>query len=151
MYENLKVLAPKVLPIKELVRYLVSTLMHKNDNKGTPSANGSVQVNFKAGIDHFCLHPGRTAVVNRVGKSLGLSQHDLEPARMTLHRFRNTSSSGLWYVLRYMEAKRSLKKRDRVMMIGFGSGFTSHCAHCYLSLPSLSSFSSIIIVVISPR
>ncbi|XXG89769.1 hypothetical protein AAC387_Pa12g1694 [Persea americana] len=99
LFENLRVLAPRVLPIKEL-----------------------------AGVDHFCLHPGGTAVIKGVGKNLGLSQHDLEPARMTLHRFGNTSSSGLWYVLGYMEAKRRLRERDRVLMIGFGSGFK--CNSC---------------------
>ncbi|KAJ8616165.1 hypothetical protein MRB53_035537 [Persea americana] len=128
MYENLKVLAIKTLPIKELVRYLVSTLVQRKGEKGAPSASGSVRVNFKAGIDHFCVHPGGAAVVNGVGKSLGLNDHDLEPARMTLHRFGNTSASGLWYVLGYMEAKRRLRKRERVMMIGLGSGFM--CDSC---------------------
>ncbi|XXG89766.1 hypothetical protein AAC387_Pa12g1691 [Persea americana] len=124
-FENLRMLAPRVLPIKELVRYLVSTLVQKNDSCG---AGEPVQVNFKAGVDHFCLHPGGTAVINGVGRSLGLSQHDLEPARMTLHRFGNTSASSLWYVLGYMEAKRRLRKRDSVLMISFGSGFK--CNSC---------------------
>ncbi|KAJ8616162.1 hypothetical protein MRB53_035534 [Persea americana] len=130
LFENLRVLAPRALPIKELVgTWSPHWCIKKNDNnKSGASASGSVPVNFKAGVDHFCLHPGGTAVIKGVGKSLGLSQHDLEPARMTLHRFGNASSSGLWYVLGYMEAKRRLRERDRVLMIGFGSGFK--CNSC---------------------
>ncbi|KAF8402820.1 hypothetical protein HHK36_010911 [Tetracentron sinense] len=125
--ENLKALAPKILPLKELLRYtLVSFLGRKKDS--SVSGEGKAGVNFKAGVNHFCIHTGGKGVINGVGKSLELSEHDLEPSRMTLHRFGNTSSSSLWYVLGYMEAKRRLKKGDRILTISFGAGFK--CNSC---------------------
>nr|ACR35819.1 unknown [Zea mays] len=130
--ENLQRLAPRILPARELARFASRLLLRKLLPAGTPRnkhAGGSPKIDFKAGVDHFCLHPGGTAVIEAVRKSLGLTAHDVEPARMTLHRWGNTSASSLWYVLSYMEAKRRLKRGDRVLMVTFGSGFK--CNSCY--------------------
>ncbi|KAH6760336.1 3-ketoacyl-CoA synthase 12 [Perilla frutescens var. frutescens] len=115
--KNIGSIATKALPLTELIRYIVAKYVKK-----------SASLNLKAGIDHFCLHPGGTAVIEEVKRSLGLKDHDVEPSRMTLHRFGNTSASSLWYVLGYMEAKKRFKKGDKVWMISFGSGFK--CNSC---------------------
>ncbi|XP_023733882.2 3-ketoacyl-CoA synthase 19 [Lactuca sativa] len=112
LMKNLRVLLPKVLPLWEIIRYACL----KSGSK----------INLKTGIEHFCIHPGGRAVIDEVGINLGLSDYDLEPSRMTLHRFGNTSSGGLWYVLGYMEAKKRLKKGDRILMISLGAGFKSN-------------------------
>ncbi|KAJ7012530.1 3-ketoacyl-CoA synthase 3-like [Populus alba x Populus x berolinensis] len=132
LVDNLREIAPKILPVRELLRFMVVSLIRKYwSHKSTKGAAGSSPepvINFKTGVDHFCIHTGGKAVIDGIGVSLGLTEHDLEPARMTLHRFGNTSASSLWYVLGYMEAKRRLKKGDRVLMMSFGAGFK--CNSC---------------------
>jgi 3-ketoacyl-CoA synthase len=134
---NLRRLAPRVLPVSELARFAARLLarrlfphlqQHSSSGKHKGDTAAPAKINFKAGVDHFCLHPGGTAVIEAVKQSLGLEDEDVEAARMTLHRWGNTSASSLWYVLSYMEAKRRLKVGDRVLMVTFGSGFK--CNSC---------------------
>ncbi|KAF3328070.1 hypothetical protein FCM35_KLT06676 [Carex littledalei] len=113
---NMRVLAPKILPIDQLIYHAIRRIMHWKKR-----GSGSLVLN--TAIKHFCLHTGGAAVIDGVGKGLGLTEYDIEPARMTLHRFGNTSASSVWYVLSYMEGQRRLSKGDRVFMVTFGAGF----------------------------
>ncbi|KAH7537308.1 hypothetical protein FEM48_Zijuj03G0078900 [Ziziphus jujuba var. spinosa] len=126
---NLKVLLPKILPLSEQLRYMI--LLARNKIRiisSSKTENARIDLNIKSGIDHFCVHPGSRGVIDGIGKSLKLSEYDLEPSRMALHRFGNTSSGGFWYALGYMEAKKRLKKGDKILMIGLGAGFK--CNNC---------------------
>ncbi|KAI8539880.1 hypothetical protein RHMOL_Rhmol09G0217500 [Rhododendron molle] len=127
---NLTTIVPKILPLHELIRYKIASLRRNTNgtNNNRELEKVGVGLNLKTGIEHFCIHPGGKAVIDGVGKSLGLSDYDIEPSRMALHRFGNTSAGGLWYVLGYMEAKKRLKKGDRIFMISFGAGFK--CNNC---------------------
>jgi len=134
--DNLRVLSPKILPARELLRYMLMSLIKKVIKYFAPKSaarwfgtSNKSPVNFKTGVDHFVLHTGGKAVIDGIGMSLDLNDYDLEPARMSLHRFGNTSASSLWYVLGYMEAKKRLKKGERVLMISLGAGFK--CNSCY--------------------
>ncbi|XP_022146108.1 3-ketoacyl-CoA synthase 12-like [Momordica charantia] len=127
--DNLREISPNILPITEIFRLALLTILHKITSAGSSKLRRpKPAANFRAGAEHFCLHTGGKAVIDGVGKSLSLTEYDLEPARMTLHRFGNTSASSLWYVLAYMEAKKRLRKGERVLMISFGAGFK--CNSC---------------------
>jgi len=141
---NLRRLAPRVLPVAELARFAARHLARRlffefpqmqgsGSGKQQKGGDAAPKINFKAGVDHFCLHPGGVAVIDAVKRDMGLEERDVEPSRMTLHRWGNTSTSSVWYVLSYMEAKGRLKVRDRVLMVTFGSGFK--CNSCIDSYP----------------
>ncbi|KAF0911842.1 hypothetical protein E2562_012327 [Oryza meyeriana var. granulata] len=122
---NLQRLLPRVLPAMEIARLTADLARQKLLQR---VQRVKLKINLKAGVDHLCLHAGGIAVIDAVKKSFGLEEHDVEPSRMTLHRWGNTSASSVWYVLSYMEAKGRLKRGDKVLMVTFGSGFK--CNSC---------------------
>jgi 3-ketoacyl-CoA synthase len=113
-------LGPLVLPASELLAYALSVVARRV--LGRKGVKPYIP-DFRTAFEHFCIHAGGRAVIDEVQRGLGLSDEQVEPSRMTLHRFGNTSSSSVWYELAYLEAKCRVSKGDRVWMIGFGSGF----------------------------
>ncbi|GAV61849.1 FAE1_CUT1_RppA domain-containing protein/ACP_syn_III_C domain-containing protein [Cephalotus follicularis] len=115
---HISILGSQVLPFMEKIWLGVSILRKKFVDK-------SVEIyvpNFKTVVQHFCLPTSGRPVIKEIAKGLKLSERDMEPAIMTLHRFGNQSSSSLWYELAYMEAKERVKKGDKVWQLGMGSG-----------------------------
>ncbi|KAG9444058.1 hypothetical protein H6P81_015398 [Aristolochia fimbriata] len=121
---NITTLGPLVLPLSEQLLFLFSFLGRKLIN---PKWKLYIP-DFKQAFEHFCIHAGGRAVIDELAKKLELTEDDVEPSRMTLHRFGNTSSSSPWYELSYLEAKGRMKKGDRAWQIALGSGFKCNSA-----------------------
>uniref|UniRef100_A0A7C9ADG2 3-ketoacyl-CoA synthase n=2 Tax=Opuntia streptacantha TaxID=393608 RepID=A0A7C9ADG2_OPUST len=117
---NITTLGPLVLPFSEQLLFFLTLVARKvfRVEKIKPYIP-----DFKLAFEHFCIHAGGRAVLDELEKNLRLTQKQIEPSRMTLYRFGNTSSSSLWYELAYLEAKGRIRKGDRTWQIGFGSGF----------------------------
>ncbi|EAY90259.1 hypothetical protein OsI_11832 [Oryza sativa Indica Group] len=125
---SLQRLLPRVLPAMEIARLAANLAWQNLLQRRRHRGQTKLKINLKAGVDHICLHAGGVAVIDAVKKSFGLEERDVEPTRMTLHRWGNTSASSVWYVLSYMEAKGRLRRGDKVLMVAFGSGFK--CNSC---------------------
>ncbi|VAH91809.1 unnamed protein product [Triticum turgidum subsp. durum] len=121
---NITTLGPLVLPMSEQILFLTS-LIGKNifGLKMKPYIP-----DFKMAFEHFCIHAGGRAVLDTIEKNLELSDWHMEPSRMTLNRWGNTSSSSLWYELAYTEAKGRVRREHRAWQIASGSGFKCNSA-----------------------
>ncbi|KAL3367554.1 hypothetical protein AABB24_012006, partial [Solanum stoloniferum] len=109
---NLTSLAPFILPLSEKLLFLKNFIIRRK--KYVP--------NFTK-IDHFLPHVGGLPVLNQLQKILGFSDLAMEASKISLRRFGNTSSSSIWYILAYAEAKGRIKKGDKIWQMAFGSGF----------------------------
>ncbi|KAL9259993.1 3-ketoacyl-CoA synthase 6-like protein [Drosera capensis] len=116
---NITSLGRIFLPASEQLWFALTFVGHKFIN---PKWKPYIP-DFKKAFDHFCIHAGGRAVVDEIQNGLKLSDEQVEGSRMALYKFGNTSSSCLWYVLSYTEAKGRMKKGDRLWQIGLGSGF----------------------------
>ncbi|KAJ4847986.1 3-ketoacyl-CoA synthase 11 [Turnera subulata] len=121
---NITTLGPLVLPVSEQLLFFVSL----NAKKVFKMKIKPYIPDFKLAFEHFCIHAGGRGVLDELEKNLKLTPWHMEPSRMTLYRFGNTSGSSLWYELAYSEAKGRIRKGDRIWQIGFGSGFKCNSA-----------------------
>lgn len=131
---NITTLSPLVLPFSEQLIFF-ATLVWRNlfGTKTTPKSSSSSSSrttsakpyipDYKLAFEHFCVHAASKMVLDELQRNMELSDKNMEPSRMTLHRFGNTSSSSIWYELAYLEAKERVRRGDRVWQLAYGSGF----------------------------
>lgn len=144
---NITTLGPLVLPVSEQLLFF-STLVkrhifgggqkdnHSNNSRINAGSGSSLTSSsskpyipdYKLAFEHFCVHAASKTVLNELQRNLELSDTNMEPSRMTLHRFGNTSSSSIWYELAYLEAKGKIHSGDRIWQLAFGSGFKCNSA-----------------------
>ncbi|MQM22760.1 hypothetical protein Taro_055817 [Colocasia esculenta] len=126
--DHIKILAPRVLPVSQLVSHGYAQLKNWLQAARAPDGDRAkpprmVIPDFRTAFEHMCVHAGGRAVVEAVERVMKLPVEILEPAMMTLHRFGNSSGPLLFYELAYFDAKRRVKKGDRMWMVSFGAGF----------------------------
>lgn len=92
---NITTLGPLVLPISEQLLFFVNLVARKVFKVKTKP----YIPDFKLAFEHFCIHTGGRGVIDEIEKQLQLSSYLVRPSRETLHRFGNTSSSSIWYVV----------------------------------------------------
>ena len=155
---NLTILGPRILPIREQLkvvvsiahRWLVNAANKTADARGwaalpfalstagssvevespSGSADGATSPNaaaalratkpgryalpaqyvpdFKRAVQHFCIHAGGRAVIDGIEQNLNLERWQTAPSRATLYHWGNTSSSSVWYELRYCEGENDM-------------------------------------------
>ncbi|MQL75575.1 hypothetical protein Taro_007958 [Colocasia esculenta] len=121
--EHIRALAPHVLPLSQLVAYAYAVATAWWGAADGKAKSKPYVPDFTAAFEHVCIHTGGKAVIEAVERVMRLPEGLTEPARMTLHRFGNTSSSLVFYELAYFEAKGRIHKGDRMWMLAFGTGF----------------------------
>ncbi|KAL6493260.1 hypothetical protein OROGR_033019 [Orobanche gracilis] len=120
--QHIKILAPRVLPLSQLIHYVCTATTAALSSNGEKPPEPLVP-DFTKAFKHMCIHTGGKAVIENVARVLKLSEEVTEPARMSLNRFGNTSSSLVFYELAYFEAKERARKGDKMWMLAFGTGF----------------------------
>ena len=122
---NMGRLGPLVLPLSEKLIFAANMLGRKVYGRDKVKA---YVPNFKAAVEHVCIHAGGRAVIDGMQRALKLTDAEAEPSRATLYKWGNVSSSSVWYELGYIESFKGVRRGDRVWQLSFGSGFKCNSA-----------------------
>ncbi|XVE58660.1 hypothetical protein DITRI_Ditri04bG0186500 [Diplodiscus trichospermus] len=115
---HITIFGSRLLPFKEKLKHVLSIMRKKFIDKSAEIYMPSLRI----AIQHFCFPTSGRALIREIAKGMKLDERDIEASLMTLHRFGNQSSSSMWYELAYMEAKERVKKGEKVLMLGMGTG-----------------------------
>ncbi|MFC6618965.1 type III polyketide synthase [Deinococcus radiophilus] len=75
-----------------------------------------------AEVDHWAVHPGGRAILDKVQGSLGLSDVQMAPSREVLREYGNMSSATVLFII--AELLQQVQSGERVCAMAFGPGLT---------------------------
>jgi predicted naringenin-chalcone synthase len=75
-------------------------------------------------VDHWAIHPGGRAILDKVQAGLELADDALEESRTVLRNFGNMSSATILFVLERFLAPGRVAPGERVYAMAFGPGLT---------------------------
>ena len=117
--QNLNMLMPKVMSFRDMFRFVIHFVKQKT---GKIDKKEQFLPDFRETFQAYCIHAGGRAIIDGIQENLKLTDEDCMPSRATLYRYGNTSSSSVWYEMKFTERCQTLKKGDKVWQIAFGSG-----------------------------
>lgn len=79
-------------------------------------------------ITYWAVHAGGTAVLEQVGRKLGITGEALAPSLEIFKEFGNMSSPSVLFALQRVIAKQQPKAGERGVMLSFGAGFSAFAA-----------------------
>lgn len=82
----------------------------------------------RADIDHWAIHPGGRAILDKVEAGLNLSATALDASRSVLSQYGNMSSATILFVLDHIMKSGSGAAGDRMYAMAFGPGLTVESA-----------------------
>ena len=80
----------------------------------------------KEDIDHWAVHPGGRAILDKVEQNLAIQNGRLNASRAILSKYGNMSSATILFVLKHLLDKpfREKEKPERILAMAFGPGLT---------------------------
>ena len=82
----------------------------------------------QSAIPWWAVHAGGTAVLDQVGRGLGLSEADLQFSMGVFRKYGNMSSPTVMFALQEILQQGHPKKGDLGVLLSFGAGFTAFAA-----------------------
>lgn len=113
--------APLVMTWRQVVEYLVHQWRMKAARKRGEKMS-QYTPDFTQCLQHALIHAGGAKILDGIGKGLCLTEAYLKPSRAVLSEYGNVSSSSTWYALAWLESCQGVKKGDKVLQVGVGSG-----------------------------
>lgn len=79
-------------------------------------------------VDHFAVHPGGRAILDKVESTLGMVEGGLAASRHVLQEFGNMSSATILFVLERLLSSGGVRADDHILAMAFGPGLTIESA-----------------------